>query len=407
MPHSAQEWAASVRGTPSVEQLHIAVDTSKTPPRQFLLKPGQAHAAVPGDSDTRPLQKRVNAGQFHCLVDGCGPFKTAAAGPEVRDHFRHRTRPIGKNEAAHKPESLWHQTGKHHLASWLQDCLGPQLTRLEVDTHQVVTPTGRFQPDVYAELESGVRIAIEYQYSPGDLEVMVKKRNGYQQAKIVDWWFYSPWPRTCRLRKPVALDDKALEFDLIATQQHQTRVGRFYWYNPLTETVGTPFRVARTFFPARPDEWWGEVDRKTNTPRRKRPWRDAPWVSVNLDPLSYCTVNPSTGQFISPTDRDLDHEDRRTTTEIEGLRVQARQRALNRTEAAVLPEEAASSDPQEVDATGPPVTQQADREDKPEPAVRSDQAASDALPVEADSRPAPAAPRRSGIWAYLCRLLGW
>jgi hypothetical protein len=406
MPHSPQEWAASVRGTPSIEQLHIAVDTSKTPPREFLLKPGQAHVAVPGDPDTRTLQRRTNEGQFHCLIDGCGPFMTAVAGPETRDHFRHRVRPTGQNKAAHKPESLWHQTGKHHLASWLQDCLGPQLIRLEIDTHQVETPSGRFKPDVYAELESGARIAIEYQYSPGDVEVMTNKRRGYQEAGIIDWWFYSPWPQTCKLRKPVAEDDKVLEVDLIATQQNQTLLGRFYWYNPLTETVGTPFRVARSFFPARPDEWWGDVDRKTSTSRRKRPWPAAPWVSIHLDPLSYCTVNPSTGQFSSPTDRDLDREERRTANEIEGLREGARQRAVTRTTTATSAERPSSSNDLDIEASKPQAIQQADRED-PEPTGWVEGAADGEPSVVADGRPDPAAPRRPGIWAALRRLLGW
>jgi len=57
---------------------------------------------------------------------------------------------------------------KTQIAAWIKSSLGDEIVRMEVDEYPLTTARGeKVEPDVYVELRNGVKIAVEYQHSPG------------------------------------------------------------------------------------------------------------------------------------------------------------------------------------------------------------------------------------------------
>jgi Competence protein CoiA-like family len=316
---------------PGVSGMHVALDVSKTPPVVVLMPLKGAKAPLPGDPDQRPVNLRVRPPleHFECVA-GCGPFDSAVGTLKTnnRHHFRHK-KAKDQERPGHDPESIWHNTAKHAFLAWMERQLRDRIAERHLDEHQVVTPQGTFEPDIYVVLDTGVRIAVEYQHSPGDPVVMNKKRRGYRAAGITDIWLYGPWDKTCHVKGTRSAT--TLEVIPNAAQLNMIKVGwEFHWFNPSTEEFGTPLNAAPRFINKDPGEDWVEDKPRTQKIYPQRPWRNATSVLVDLHPLDACTIDPQTGRLQSPADRRIEQQKAVAEVEIAQLKAAAKARYQER-----------------------------------------------------------------------------
>lgn len=331
MRHSKKEIQAGLERwgmkMPGVSGMHVALDVSKRPPVVVLMPLKGSKAPLPGDPDMRPVNVRVRPPleHFECVA-GCGPFDSAVGTLKTdrRHHFRHKSA-TDQARPGHDPESIWHITAKHAFLAWMERQLGDRIVERYLDEHQVVAPQGAFEPDIYMVLDTGVRIAVEYQHSPGDPVVMNKKRRGYRAAGITDIWLYGPWAGTCHVKS--IRNETTLEVIPNAAQLNMIRAGwQFHWFNPETEEVGTPLNAAARFINKGPGEDWPDDKPRTKVSYPQRPWRNATLVLVDLNPLEACTIDPQTGRFQSPVDFRIEQKKAMAEAEIAHLKAEARAR---------------------------------------------------------------------------------
>lgn len=305
--HQVDVWREWGRGHPFSEAQYLAWDLTKTPRVEVRLPSTGAHQPLPGDLHAGRVDDRTRQGHFACLVGGCEVFASAVHSRDGsrRDHFRHKTARPPAGRPGHDPESMYHRTAKNDLADWLAARAGDQLTLLRRDEHRVRTPYGVFEPDVYAELRDGPRIAIEYQHSVGDVSTVQAKVRGYAREGITCWWFFGPLAQTC-VRRPSG--SGSLAYDLIPTQRTLVDLGAgFWWFDAETQGVGTPLTVGRRRVFAREGELWDGDGTTTAVRRAQKPWRSAAFVLMGSDPLTRCEVDLRTGAFQTPTGRRIEH----------------------------------------------------------------------------------------------------
>lgn len=251
----------------------------------------------------------MKRGELHCPVPGCDAFQSAVGGSR-RHHFRHYPWTGEGARPGHDPESKEHFEAKHAIAHWLRDVLGEQLLRLEVDEHQLRTAAGVVvEPDVYAELVSGAKIAVEYQASPGDIETLQHKTKIYTQLGVHAWWLYSPGPKTCPVKDP---DRGPGRLSVLLTPQQKTLAGigsDFYWLDAPAGRIGTPLAVSRLRIPHRAEEIWLTDPPQTGGWYARKPFT-VTWSSVGLDdaPLSACSVDVETGSLLTPGTRRIQQD---------------------------------------------------------------------------------------------------
>lgn len=323
MAHDAREWRTWGQGFPKEQAQYVALDVTRRPPKRIVLPPDGAHDPLPDDLDTLAVHLRTRRGDFHCLVPTCGPFSSAAAYQERRHHFRHKSA-RQRELPGHDPESLHHSNAKHELASWLEQQLGSRLTILFCDEHQVWTSEGTFEPDVYAEAEGGVRIAVEYQHSPGDPVTVLRKQRGYARAGITCWWVFGPYRQTCQIE---VAETRYLRVAPTTVQHDLAREGvAYFWFDVEQRLMATPFNPGRSRIFPRTGEAWDEPDPRTERSYAQRPWPKGRFVRMEPGPLDSCWVDPATGWLVTPTSRRVQKEEARLDAEVAELRAQARHR---------------------------------------------------------------------------------
>ena len=387
MPHTREEWQPWGAGFPLKMRQIVAKDVTKTSLVVVVLPPGGGKRPIPGDLDQRPVNVRARLKDFECLVEGCGPFEGVVAGDERRHHFRHSTAASGR--PGHEPESVDHLNAKHVLADWLRSQLGPCLERIFIDEHRVATPTGTFEPDVYAELDTGAKIAVEYQHSPGDPATVERKVMGYAKAKIACWWLFGPYNRTCRkLKEPLSDVDRQARYSPSPVQQNLIERGvAFHWFTAEHVLIGTPLVVRRRdIAPIRPNEDWGVAHPRTERSYPQRPWRGTTWVLLDGNRLDDCRINIETGQLETPTEQRIRSLWVRGDREIATLRANARSRHAERLIAEAARLEAPTNSVMADEPGAAPVTNHTRLADEPPPvdwseAVRRPPAISEEIPT--------------------------
>lgn len=162
-----------------------------------------------------------------------------------------------------------------------------------------MTPRGEFEPDVYVELDTGARIAVEVQYSPGDLAKLVAKHEGYKAAGITAWWVYGSWPQTFRRTNPGRRGDARVK--LIGTQVQLLRFGApFFWFNVKQEAFAVPYVRQDRVFPAASGELWESREPRLDAKYVTGPWPSAHTVSAKAVPLSVATVDLERATISAP-----------------------------------------------------------------------------------------------------------
>ncbi|GAA1689906.1 hypothetical protein GCM10009745_38960 [Kribbella yunnanensis] len=259
----------------------------------FLPENGKDYPLRGGDS--RSAADRTKAGEFECLVQGCGRFSHISGGSKrhcwVHPQGSDGTRP------GHDPESLWHLQVKQHFADWVEQQIGrDRVAELHIDDHWIPTATGPIRPDVYIELTTGERIAIEIQYSPGAKETVKKKRQAYAAAGVVDWWIYAPGPDTLQLDR----NDRR-RIRLIASQVTLLREGRaFYWFDLTRNRIATPYSYySNDYRPRDGEDWTGLTEKGKRWPPIRSGW----YVNLAENSLDQCEIVD--GHFRTPVDHQF------------------------------------------------------------------------------------------------------
>lgn len=355
MPHTASDWDRWGGQRPRKESQLVALDVTKQPQCVVLLPPGGATEPLPGDLNRTPVNVRARRGDFHCLVPGCGAFEAAIAPANRRHHFRHSSAPPG-GRPGHDPESADHNNAKHELAAWLRQTLGNHLVHLSVDERRIRTRHGTVKPDVYAEIDTGARIAIEYQHSPGDASVVDNKSVAYGSEGISCWWLFGPYQTTCQKTEAADRRDKDPAFTLTPVQSNLIRRGiTFHWFSAEHRLIGTPFNLARR--PIRPiydNEDWGDGQPQTVGVYPQRPWPSSQWVLMNATALEACSINLESGDLLTPIDIRISQRWRAGDAEIVRLRAQARRRRAAVQEAVAAPPTEVGSLPVVADRSNEP-----------------------------------------------------
>ncbi len=326
--HDAAEWASWGRGLPARGRARFARDASDHD-RLVTLSFDGADRPEPGWPDRGTIKQRVAARELYCLVPGCQAFPVVVSNGTRHDCFRHGSS-VRTDDADHAPESIDHRTAKHRLADWLQQVF-PASTIFR-DEHRVAAGGTHFEPDVLVELPDRRRIAVEYQYSPGDAQVVHRKLWGYHQAGIVSWWFFAPFEATARRReidfghgaRPV-VSLLPSQQELIKTSTTHSWCSGFWWFDVERGVVGTPFvRSGRRLIDVQPAELWD--DRRPQLPGcTQRPWEGVTDVDIHESLLANCSVS-SELRLVTPSDRWLDRQRLQQDSTIEELRVTARSR---------------------------------------------------------------------------------
>ena len=353
MRHDASEWEAWGQGFPREQSQYVALDMSKSSSPPVVLPENGAHEPLPDDPDTLAVHLRTRREDFHCLVAGCGPFKSAAAYRDRRDHFRHASA-RQRERPGHEPESIHHSNAKHELAHWLGQQLGSRLLALYRDEHRVTTTRGTFEPDVYAEAEGDVRIAVEYQHSPGDPATVLRKQRGYAEAGIVCWWIFGPYRQTCQID---VTEEQFLRVAPTTVQRDLTRERvPYFWFDVERRRMATPYNPGRSRIFPREGEIWDEPTPRTVRSYAQRPWPRGQFVRMEPDPLEDCWVDLRTGWLVTPASRRVEQEEALMRAEVAELRAGARRRyqealsappaiLTSAVETAAAPEESAPAAP--------------------------------------------------------------
>jgi hypothetical protein len=313
--HSADEYAAwglqRLAKIPQVYALEVA--TGKV----VFLPEGGKDQPLPGALDQRSIHDRTKAGDFACLISGCGPFAYVSGGT-TRHSWVHPTRDSGPRPG-HDPETLWHQQVKHHFANWVRERLGSDtITRLHVDDAMIQTAQGPVKPDVLVELVAGHRIAIEIQRSPGDPLRTKAKRQAYAAAGVIDWWIYAPAKKTLQREKK---DSRRIR--LIESQVQMTELQKpFYWFDLTSNRIATPYSpYARRYTRAEGEDWTG-LERTA----RWSPIRRARFVYLDGDSLDSCSIDQ--GHLRTRVDREIEDNAARWMRREPALRAKAREQYL-------------------------------------------------------------------------------
>lgn len=296
--HTNDQWLAWGEGTELGGQGLVAKDMRRPGHPIVYIPPAGADSLVPGDDSGKTIRTLAREGHLHCPAPGCGPFSSAVGGPKVRHHFRHAEL-VGKRGIAHDPESLWHQTAKQMIADWIGQRAAGHVVAMYVDEHRVSTRRGDFEPDVYVELDTGARIAVEVQFSPGDLSRLVAKHEGYRDAGVAVWWVYGSWPQTfCRTNAGSAGDARV---KLIGPQRQLLQFEEsFFWFNVSQEAFAVPYVSRNRVFPDPRGELWDNSEPKLDKAYRTRPWRSACQVRARAVPLSAATVDLGRAAIAAP-----------------------------------------------------------------------------------------------------------
>lgn len=341
MPHTQDEWNSQRWGTAVdwSQQSLVALDITND--QLILLPPRGADAPLPDDPGGATARNRAQRHELVCPVLGCGPL--IAVGPrDARHHFRH---PKGYNRhlPGHDPESREHLAAKIVLATWLRAQAGAEMIRLEVDSLRLVTRRGQVvKPDVYAELSNGVRIAIEYQYSPGSTVTLVSKHLAYAEIGVVAWWMYGPGPRTCRV------DRSAPHLQVVATACQNELAGlggSFFWFDPWRRRVGTPVVRSRVLIRPRQGETWLEDPPVTRNGYVRQPytagWRGT--LSLWDSSLDECVLDVDTGALVTRATSTAAHGRGLAAVEIDRLRAEARDRYRTHSSGSSAPQESSTT----------------------------------------------------------------
>ena len=204
---------------------------------------------------------------------------------------------------------------------------------LKVDEYPLTTPNGQVvEPDVYAELTNGRKIAIEYQASPGSTVTLLRKQQAYKQLGVTVWWLYGPGPRTCHVIDPHA---SQLKVNPTSCQKELAQLGGdYFWFDPYRERVGTPLAVSRLFIHPRVDELWSAGSLRTDRRYVRRPL-SSKWDKVTLADcaLSECELDCETGKLFTPATRQILRDERQSKNEIDRLRAAAHRRYLEHSDA--------------------------------------------------------------------------
>lgn len=313
MKHSETEWSARW-GTriPANEQNIVALDIKRPAGHQLVVLPdGGADLPLPGDVTGMTAKTRAGLGELHCAAPHCGRFATTVGGAS-RHHFRHPTADGAR--PGHDPETKEHFAAKHAIAQWIRQSAGPQVVRVEVEEYMTgpgTEPTAK--PDVYVELNTGAKIAVEYQHSRGKPKDLLRKTKFYQEQGTTVWWLYGPGPRTCNV---LATPDKpGITVELTSNQRELARLGiSFFWFDATRGRVGTPLAVAQLFIGRRDGELWQDDRPRTAGWYARKPFTSK-WRTVKLDDagLDACEVDVHSGELITPGTRAIARDERQRT----------------------------------------------------------------------------------------------
>lgn len=334
MEHDDEEWDRWGLGELADDMNIAAIDMADPLRRVVFLPEGGADRPLPVGQNGHTAKTRARNGELFCPIPGCGPFATAVAG-QKRHHFRHR-HTVNGQRPGHDPETQAHSAAKHRVANWMKSRLGDEIVRCEIDEYRLWTEDRRqsVEPDVYVEMSNGVRIAVEYQHSPGDALDLLRKVKFYDELKITMWWLYGRGPATCRR---LSTDSDASDYQKYELTNPQRELLRpqlmkgdytFHWYDPQDNMIGTPNIYGVQPFSSRPGEVWPECTERPRTSSRyyRRPWPKCDYVSLNTCGLDDCDIDFDSGRLISPMDRAIARDVPLLRQDIRSLRVQARAR---------------------------------------------------------------------------------
>ena len=283
----------------------FAVFHEENTERIFRLPYDGANQPIPGSSSPITVKEWVRREAVHCLVDGCGPFRTVRRNSTKHDCFAHAR---GGQVHGHTAlESAAHRAGKAGLAAWLVTELGDQLRSIIVDEKQVQVGGERRTPDILATLADGRCIVIEFQHSPGSPKDVEQRTRFYRQQGYAVWWFWGPSSGNFRRFSAPTAGHRWPTAERIDAQEALVRADQiFHWFDPARALVGTPFHIAKRLAP-RPDEEW-----TFHNPPELRRWYEGqqgrqPAMLVDTAPLEGCSVDlrAEVPVFLTPAVRKI------------------------------------------------------------------------------------------------------
>ena len=133
------------------------------------------------DGQAEQLRQLARA-HLRCPVRHCPAPELTTVGGERRHHFRHLVRDVATDHGA---ETWYHLEAKQVLAAWA----ARQHVGAVVEDEKVLGSRDRIA-DVFVTLTSGLRYAIEVQFSSLSPELFRERHRWYRDAGITDVWLF-------------------------------------------------------------------------------------------------------------------------------------------------------------------------------------------------------------------------
>ena len=201
---------------------------------------------------------------------------------------------------------------KQTILDWIVDTNAPDTIRIAETEHTglpALLSGKRVEPDVYVEFTNGTRVAFECQRSPmgGISRFNTATRfdgRAEWQRRLDEYtelnercgvhliWLVSPWTASIEATGKDTVH-KVYAYGTWASERLTARQ-RLYGFDPSAGQVGTLTKHIRAA-----NGLPGFITEATSFRRRGE------WSWLHADPLQRCGLDPHTGAFITPTDREI------------------------------------------------------------------------------------------------------